>query len=533
MITKIRIRGYRIYTDFALTPNPKLNLIVGANEAGKSTLMEAIALALTGRVGGRSASEELNPHWFNTRLVADFVAKVKRGERPSFPEIHIELFLADKPELQKLCGAINSEVPTRACPGVSLRIMPNPEYASDLEQWLKNPSVLLPIEYYTVDWRSFADEHITNRPKPLATAIIDSRTVRSSSGVDYHLRQILGDHLEPAERATVSLAYRAVKASLSATALDPINKRISTIHASLHDQPISLAMDQSARTTWEGAVSPHVNDVPFSMSGQGQQAAIKISLALNRNAGHAAFVMIEEPENHLSHTSLTTLLSRIESLTGDHQQIFITTHSTFVLNRLGLGAILLLANGEASKITALDPETVSYFQRLPGYDTLRMALAKKVVLVEGPSDEIIFERFFKDMFGKRPMEVGIDVVSMRGLSLSRCLEFCAALDKPVAAMRDNDGAAPAELRTNVEEWLAAGKRELFIGDVAHGQTLEPQLVHHNSEATLRTVLGITPAADLQKWMSREKTETAFRIASSSATLTPPDYMRRAANFIHG
>ncbi|MFL9921681.1 AAA family ATPase [Paraburkholderia fungorum] len=98
MITKIRIRGYRIYTDFTLTPNPKLNMIVGANEAGKSTLMEAIALALTGRVGGRSASEELNPYWFNSALVADFVAKAKRGERPRFPEIHIELFLEDTAE---------------------------------------------------------------------------------------------------------------------------------------------------------------------------------------------------------------------------------------------------------------------------------------------------------------------------------------------------------------------------------------------------------------------------------------------------
>jgi putative ATP-dependent endonuclease of the OLD family len=249
--------------------------------------------------------------------------------------------------------------------------------------------------------------------------------------------------------------------------------------------------------------------------------------------GMRLFVMIEEPENHLSHTSLTTLLSRIESLTGDQQQLFITTHSTFVLNRLGLDAILLLADGAASKITSLDPETVSYFQRLPGYDTLRMALAKKIVLVEGPSDEIVFERFFRDMFGKRPMEMGIDVISMRGLSLSRCLEFCAALDKPVAAMRDNDGADPSELRANVEQWLSTGKREVFIGDVAHGQTLEPQLVRHNSEAALRALLGITMAADLDKWMAREKTEAAIRIAGAEATLTPPDYMRRAATFIYG
>jgi predicted ATPase len=533
MITKIKIHGYRIYKELMLTPNPRMNIIVGGNEAGKSTLMEAITLALTGRVNGRSASEELNSYWFNTNLISEFLHKRACGQRVALPEIRIELFFENRPELQMLCGAINSDVPTNACPGVSLNIIPNPEYADELDEWMKNPSPLLPVEYYSVDWRSFADNKLTNRPKQLVTAIIDSRTVRSSSGIDFHLRQILSDHLEPAEKASISLLYREVKASMSDTALADVNKRIGTLHASLYDQSIALAMDQSSRTSWEAAVTPHVNNVPFSMSGQGQQASIKISLAMSRHSGQANFVMIEEPENHLSHTSLTTLLSRLETLAGEQQQLFITTHSTFVLNRLGLGSLLLIGRDSVSKISELDPDTVSYFQKLPGYDTLRMALANKVVLVEGPSDEIVFERIFHDLYGKRPMEFGIDVISMRGLSLGRCLELCAALDKNVAVLRDNDGIDPILLREPVENWLATDRRELFIGSVESGTTLEPQLVHHNSEASIRAILGITQVADLTKWMNREKTETALRIASTSQSITPPDYMQNAARFIHG
>jgi len=533
MITKIKIHGYRIYKDFTLAPNRKLNLIVGANEAGKSTLMEAVALALTGRINGRSAFEELNPYWFNTALVAEFLQGRRCGQRVSLPEIRIELFFENRPDLQQLCGAINTDLPTNACPGLAMRVLPNPDYAPELEEWSKQPSALLPVEYYVADWRSFADEKITNRPKQLATAIIDSRTVRSSSGIDYHLRQILGDHLEPAERAAISLAYRMVKASMSDTALAAVNTRIGALHASLHDQPIALAMDQSARASWETAVTPHVSNVPFSMSGQGQQASIKISLAMNRHSGKTGFVMIEEPENHLTHTTLTRLLSRIETLAGDQQQLFITTHSSFVLNRLGLDSLLLIGAASPRKLSELDTETVSYFQKLPGYDTLRMVLANKIVLVEGPSDEIIFERIFADMHGKRPMECGIDVVSMRGLSLGRCLELCAVLDKQVAALRDNDGADPAELRAPVAKWLAQGRRELFIGNVGDGTTLEPQLVHHNGETLLREILGITAAADLSTWMKREKTEAALRIAKATRSITPPAYMKAASTFIHG
>lgn len=533
MITKIKIQGYRIYRDFQLEPHQKLNLIVGANESGKSTLMEAIALALTGRINGRRVSEELNPYWFNTGIVEEFVQKRNNGEPVAFPEIRIELFFENRDDLQSLCGAINSEVPTTACPGVTLRIKPNRDYAEELEDWAKIPSTILPVEYYEDDWRLFSDTKITIKPRQLTTAIIDSRTVKSTSGVDYHLREILNDHLELPERAAISLAYRQVKASMSDDALKNVNERIGELHASLHDQPISLAMDQSARSSWESSVTPHVNNVPFSMSGQGQQAAIKISLAMNKHSEKANFVMIEEPENHLSHTSLTTLLSRIESLAGDQQQLFITTHSSFVLNRLGLDSLLLMGTSSAPKMPELDPDAVSYFQKLPGYDTLRIVLANKIVLVEGPSDEIIFERIFKDIYGKRPMECGVDVLSMRGLSLKNCLKLCSALNKTVAALRDNDGTSPEELRDEVAEWLVDGRRDLFIGAVEHGETLEPQLVNFNGEQTLRGILGIQNRADLSTWMEREKTEGALRIAESQQQIVPPDYMIAAAEFING
>lgn len=533
MINKIRVRGYRIHRDLTIRPNKKLNLIVGANEAGKSTLVEAIVLALTGRINGRSASDEINPYWFHTGIVEEYLSKLKNGKRPSLPEIDIELFFDDVPELQTICGAHNSELPTMACPGVRFRCIPNKEYGPELAAWAANPTSFLPVEYYEVDWRGFCDNKLLMRPKGLATAIIDSRTIRSTSGVDHHLRQILSSQIEPSERASISLKFREVKASLSETAFKDVNERLGTLHSGLHSRPVALAMDQSARASWEESVSPQVGDVPFAMSGQGQQSAIKIALAMNKHAGRVKYVMIEEPENHLSHTGLTTLLHRMEKLKSDDQQLFITTHSSFVLNRLGLEALQLLGPAAPVKLTELSGDTARYFQKLPGFDTLRIVLANKVVLVEGPSDEIIFERVFYDIYGKRPMDCGIDVFSMRGLSLSRGLELCSRLGKMVAVMRDNDGVEPVDLMTPLKDWLKDGEREVFIGAVAHGHTLEPQLIHSCGEPALRKILDITSKADLKTWMTREKTEAAIKIAETGDTVAPPDYMLRAAKFING
>lgn len=532
MITKIRIRGYRIYKDFVLYPNPQLNILVGDNDAGKSTLLEAISLGLNGRIGGRGVLEELNPYWFNAELVSEFLAQRNAGRKPALPEILIELYLQDRDDLQGLCGTINVDVPTTACPGVFLRIYPNDEYQDMLDEWLKEPSSLIPVEYYTCEWRTFADKELTKRPRALSVATIDSRTIKSSTTVDYHLRQILNDHLEVTEKAEISLGFRNIKASMTKEALAPVNGRLLTLEASLQEEPIALAMDQTSRTSWSNVVTPHVDGLPFAMAGHGQQAAIKISLAMKRHSEKATIVMIEEPENHLSHTSLTTLLDRIQALATADQQLFISTHSAYVLNRLGLDALHLLNRNSVSKITELSNDTVLYFQRLPGYDTLRLVLAKKVVLVEGPSDEIIFERVYSDLFGHRPMADGIDVICMRGLALARCLELCSSINKPVAAMRDNDGVEPLDLREAVEEWLEGSTRELFIGAVPDGRTLEPQLITANGEAHLRDVLNITAAANLATWMAREKTEGALRIANSEMVVTPPEYMQAAAEFIH-
>lgn len=533
MIEKIRIKDYRKFRDITICPHPSFNIMVGENEAGKSTLLEALGLALTGRINGRPAGEELNPYWFNQDVVAEFFAQRSEGQQVAPPEITIEVFLADRDEFQRnLQGAHNSEMPTKECAGVCLRVFPNPEYGSEIEAHVMSDTSILPVEYYKVEWRSFKDVVLTAKPKELTTAVIDSRTIRSTSGVDFHLRQILHDHLAPEEKAAVSLAFRSVKEQMTTDHLQDINTKMALLEGSLDAEPLSLAMDQSARGSWDASVVPHVAEVPFAMAGQGQQAAVKIALAMGHKATSARVVMIEEPENHLSHASLNKLLHRVEKLAGDDQQLFITTHSSFVLNRLGLDALMFVSNGAVAGLEDISIETVDHFKKLPGYDTLRMVLADRFVLVEGPSDEILFERFYKAARGKRPIEDGVDVISMRGLAPKRSLELAKALGKRCAALRDNDGNAVADLIADLGDLALMGSREVFIGDKSLGATLEPQLLAVNTDdALMRRALGVTAQANLSTWMTNNKTEGALRLAVTAETIVAPEYFTDAIEFI--
>jgi putative ATP-dependent endonuclease of the OLD family len=539
VIERVRVIGYRKLRKLEFAPRKGLNILVGDNDAGKSTLLEAITIALTGRVNGRLASDEINPFWFNTMMVKQFFDARSQGDTPALPTIDIEVFLHDLEEFARnLFGAHNSENPTRSCAGVRLRIEPDPDYGAEIQHYLTNKAAesdgpaALPVEYYRVDWRTFSNKILTARPKELTTAIIDSRTIRASGGMDFHFKQILNDHLDPTDKAAVSLAVRAKRDELASPHLQTVNDKMAELTGPLDDQPLKLGMDQTGRGTWDSNVIPHVDEVPFQLSGQGQQAAIKIALAMGRTASAAQTVMIEEPENHLSHTNLNKLLARIDSLAGKDQQLLITTHNAYVLNRIGLDGLQLVSDSGAITLLDLPKDTVSYFKKLPGYDTLRMALAARLILVEGPSDELVVERFYRDTHNnRRPIDDGIDVISMRALSLKHCLRLVKALGKRCAVLRDNDDQDTAELLTDLSEYLGHG-RDVFIGAAGQGKTLEPQIVHANpDEKVLREVLGIKNATNLATWMDNHKTEGALRILESSIVIQAPSYISDAIAFL--
>ena len=532
MITRITIKGYRIFGDFELRPNAGMNIIVGDNDSGKSTLLEAIGLALTGRINNGWAQDALDPYWFNADQVNAFFTALSTEKKLPPPEILIEIYLSpDSHGLHHLRGIHNSR--REDVPGIRLRIAPSREYHQEIDEYFANANcpTIIPTEWYEIDWRDFADERLTRRPKGLGIAHIDSRTIRSSAGVDYHTREILSGFIEPSERAAIAVAHRAARHAISTDTLRPVNGRIAEHGKDLHHQPIGLHMDQSSNASWETAIVPQVADIPFAMVGQGQQAAIKVVLAMDRASTSTAFALIEEPENHLSYTGLTRLVARIETLAGD-RQVFVTTHSSFVLNRLGLDKLVLISDGHCASFGDLPADTVTYFKRLSGYDTMRLVLARKAVLVEGPSDEMVFERAFRDHNGgRRPMELGVDVISMSGVSLKRGLQLCAALKRQGAAIRDNDGKPPEHWRSPLQPWLESGIREVFIGSPEYGNTLEPQFVAVNDERALRSLLGVPADKGTAEWMESNKTEWALKFDESGFDATYPTYLVEAVKFV--
>lgn len=260
---------------------------------------------------------------------------------------------------------------------------------------------------------------------------------------------------------------------------------------------------------------------------------MKTNLALSHNkAKESNVILIEEPENNLSQTKLNLLIKTIKD-NCEGKQIIITTHSSFVANKLGLGDLIFLSNRKTTKLASLTPGTKEFFEKIAGYDTLRMVLCKKAILVEGDSDELVVQKAYMDTNqGRLPIEDGIEVISV-GISFLRFLEIAAIIDKPTRVVTDNDGDIAA-IQKKYSTYLGANIKPhidicvdpivdtgtLMVGTKKYNyNTLEPKLLKANSRASLNAVLGTTHTSDddLRIYMHANKTDCALKIFNYTNT----------------
>ena len=524
------IRNYRIFESFEMDFTPGMNIIVGDNDAGKSTVLEAVHLALTAKINGKPLAYELSPFLFNADVTAAYFGDLANGKTPSPPEIIIDLFLSKSDETAPLAGSNN--LLGVDSPGVRIRVALSPQYASEYLTFVTaDPSTnkLIPAEYFVVEWLAFSGNGLTFRSIPATSSFIDASSIKLQNGVDYHLQAIIREQLDPKDRVELSRSYRSARETFSDhPAVKAVNGKLSGTKGDVSDKELSLAIDISQRYTWESSLVTHLDGLPFQFVGDGEQNTLKILLALNRKAGDSHVILIEEPENHLSFASLNMLIWKIADKCKD-KQVLLTTHSSYVLNKLGIGNLILQSAVGGTRISDLSDDTQDYFMKLSGYDTLRLVLARGVILVEGPSDELIVQRAYMDTHGgKLPIEDGIDVINVRGLSAKRFLDVAMPLQKKAAVVTDNDGD-PAAAAARYAEYAAESFITIHVGADPSLTTLEPQLLAANGLSAMNSILGksYTTEAELLNYMKNEKTTVALKIFESDSSITMPEYIQNA------
>lgn len=537
IVEKLKIQNYKCFKNFEIEFNDSISIIVGNNEEGKSTILEALQLALSGMLNGRTLLTDIYESLFNKNTVDEYIQSLGTTDKKTLPTILIEVFLKGD-DLAKFEGDGNT-FKSKKC-GLAFKVCFNDQYNEEYNALIQNGDVKsLPVEYYKIERYTFARESVTNRSIPLKSVLIDSSSARFQNGSDVYISKIIKDNLDVKEIAALAQSFRKLKEDFGeVSAIEAINQKVSE-NAGISTKKVSVSVDMSVKNSWETVLMTYIDDVPFHQVGKGEQCLIKTNLALaHKNVQTSNLILIEEPENHLSHTRLNELLETITTKC-EEKQLIITTHSNFVANKLSLQNLILLSNQRTTRFDDLSKGDAEYFQKLPGYDTLRIILAKSAVLVEGPSDELIVQRAYKDKYNSLPIQQGIDVISVRGLSFKRFLEIAKRLNKKVAVVTDNDGNYEQHIKEKYKDYESIACIKICASDDNTLKTLEPQFVHSNSTkmTDLRIVLDISEAdypaeKDVSDYMEANKTDWAISVFETDKRFDYPKYIENSIDWVH-
>lgn len=547
-IKKLRVKNFKKFADETFEFNDDINILVGDNECGKSSLLEAIELCLNYCHRGRPLSPEVMAELFNN----DCIEKYRSGDlaQTSLPELLIEAYLDGDPELKGTNNCDGADTH-----GISLKMLFNPDFAPHYAPFIASGNVLtVPFELYKIEWMSFAWKPLAQVAKPVNCLFVDPTRLHPTMGRSRYINSIINASLEKHARPTLNLHYRHLKIEFNEKKdVKNINAQLNVGHE-LTTKDLKIVADITPSGSWDSNLALAVNDIPFAHIGKGEQNQIQIKVAMQNKAKDADVVMLEEPENHLSHINLIQLVSYIEKKNAG-KQIFVTTHSSYVLNKLSINKLCLLSK-DYIRLKDVDPGTIETLKRLPGYDTLRLVLAQTVILVEGPSDELVLKKIYRTLKGHLPEEDGIDIIVVRGIGFKVFLNIAKALEHPVHVVKDND----RDYQKNIVDWWKQDYDgcdfiECFSPEENEQYSLEPALVAANS-ATVASLdklakVMLTPktyakeyaaSADLATrrefligWYLRgdaakKKVDSAIRIFDAPETISYPNYLVRAVTF---
>ncbi len=530
-INKLVIKNYKSIKDIAISLNPDVNIFVGENDAGKSTILESLSILTTGKLNGYAFERQLKANLFNCTSRQDYISAIKAGETPTPPSIIFEAYFDGDAEYK---GSVNTLFEDAV--GIQITVKIADSNTQIYRKMLEADEVKdIPIELYTVEYKYFSGAPVSFRYGPFKSVFIDTTRKDYMGIIDHFVSESITENLSAEQLRDLAVAYsRSRRDFHNDDTVKTLNDAVKSI---IQGRSVSLGLREDDVEAWKKQLAIVVDDIPFDQLGFGTQNTLKVELALRNAEKQANLVLMEEPENNLSFSNMTRLVEHISSSKG--KQVFISTHSSYIANKLSLENVILVNEGIVTSYNRLSEDTKKYFVKLPGYDTLRFALASKVILVEGPTDDLIIQRAYKDKYGKLPHEDGIDIIVVDSLAFKRYCDIALLMGKRIVVVTDNDGDIKKNIQEKYADYLDREEITIYYEENPDLYTIEPSVLNVNCEngqpvedfkiiisSESRCSLKSRDYAGILDFMINNKTEWAFRVFEAEKCIQYPIYIQK-------
>lgn len=451
-IGAVRIRGFRGLVDTSLALQPSTTVLIGANNSGKTSVIEALASALR----GRQATED------------DLHVSVEAGRMDRFT-VDMSLLPASGEGFADEARTVLGQAIVRGRSNAELVVLRATGQPSADGSGIKVDHEFLP------SWPEPGEDD----PTPMAQPRVNSRALNL---LDFTLLDAQRDLVEqlrqrrstwgrllsrldiPSDAATsIEDDLRRLGEQIIAASpmLDRLRSELGGISEALGASvsnvslaPLPPRLEELARGIDVLVSTPHAASIPLRLQGMGSRslaalmvfrAFTALRLGADLPIAPTPLTALEEPEAHLhpqAHGAVTTL---IDAMPG---QKVVSTHSPRVARVAALDDLRFVqrrgSNVEVrdagSALTNQEQTQVRHLVLRPYGDVL---FARLVVIGDGATEADAFPVFMRARWGSDPDGMGIAVVEVPSLGDAQVLALAAFLERigiPWLALVDGDDA---------------------------------------------------------------------------------------------
>lgn len=522
-IKSIEIFGYKKFEHLYVEFNSKTNIIVGENESGKSTILEAISLVLNQWY--RNADKSIIKELLNANNVNNFYAA------PSIemlPEIYIEIqfdLSVEEPNARAFWGAVKRDIQTEAF-GISFECRFDvDEFGELLADEISAGKI--PFEYYKMSWKTFQGNSYNLLKRPLNSVFIDTSATEAWSSFNYFNKSLFNSKYSEPVKSKARNDFR-----------QKVGEIIDTLgfEALEDNQRFGIS---SKKLILENLISVFDNNnIPLESKGKGIESLIKTQISLDKASSKVCTALIEEPENHLSFSTLLKMITEIENR-ASVCQIILTTHNNLIASRLNLKNILWLSQNRMITLTDVDDRIAEYFIKADNNNFLNMLLSKKVILVEGATEYILLPKLYSQYCKSTIEQDEVTIISCNGLSYKNYLHIAEKAGKKVAVITDND-----KKQENIDYMNSFNAdhvlQHIFMASDVEEWTWEVCLYKINTQM-FNSIIDIQDGAEYRYngvsygkhlgKMLNNKVETAYQLLVSEESYEIPRYVKEAMQWI--